>query len=115
MKKTLTFCLILFFALTTYACAMGPIFVGPKVAAWDSEAGATQYYLYWRTPGATVWDNANRIVTTAVNVDMVAAGVPQGSWEICVTAANSDSESGPSNIVAWAYVIIKTPANLRKQ
>lgn len=115
MKKILAFCLLILFAFTSYACAMGPIYIGPKIATWDSVTEATLYYLYWRVPGTTTWNNANRIVTTSMNVDLTTAGIPQGYWEICVTAANTESESGPSNIVAWAYVIVNAPTNLKKQ
>ena len=55
------------------------------------------------------------LLTTATTLDLVASGVPVGWWEICVTARDNISESGPSNIVAWAYVIVGSPTNLKKQ
>lgn len=115
MKKVIGFCCLVLLLSVVTACAMGPIYIGDKTAAWDSVPGATGYYLYWRTPGATVWDNMKRIVTTATVVDMVAGGIPIGSWEICATAYDAVSESGPSNIVPWSYNILGNPANLLKK
>ncbi len=116
MKKLFTLIAItLSLVISLSACAMGPIFVGPKNASWDASVGATSYYLYWRVPGTVTWDNTNRIITTALLVDLVASGVPTGAWEICVTAKDEVSESGPSNIVEWKYIIITSPTNLRKQ
>ena len=114
MKKMLAFAIAALLLSTVTACAMGPIFVGEKTAVWDASVGAIGYYLYWRTPEGS-WDDAKRISTTATSVDMVAGGVPAGSWEICVTAYDAVSESGPSNIVPWSYAIIEDPGNLRKR
>lgn len=114
MKKIIVFCLGIILFSAVAACAMGPIFIGQKTAAWDAVSGATGYYLYWRPVGGA-WDNTKRILTTASSVDMVAGGIPAGSWEICATAYDPTSESGPSNIVAWSYVIIGSPPNLKKQ
>jgi hypothetical protein len=117
MKKIIVFCLGILLVTAVTACAMGPIFVGPKTAQWDPVSGATGYYLYWRTPGGS-WDNTKRIITTATSVDMLAGGIPSGSWEICATAYDAVSESGPSNIVPWSNMIINGgngPANLIKK
>uniref|UniRef100_A0A6M3JUF1 Uncharacterized protein n=1 Tax=viral metagenome TaxID=1070528 RepID=A0A6M3JUF1_9ZZZZ len=43
------------------------------------------------------------------------AFVPQGAWEICATAVDAVSESGPSNVVPWQYAIIVKPNNARVQ
>ena len=115
MKKIIVLGMLAFLLSVVTACAMGPIYVGLKTAAWDPVSGATGYYLYWRAPGVTTWDNTRRIVTTATLVDMVAGGVPMGSWEICATAYDAVSESGPSNVVAWSYAILGNPLNLKKQ
>jgi len=115
MKKIIIFCFLVLFLSVVAACAMGPIYTGEKTVVWDASSGATGYYLYWRVPGTTIWSNTNRIVTTATSVDMVAGGIPAGLWEICATAYDAASESGPSNIVPWAYVIVPSPANLKKQ
>jgi len=112
MKKLLiTIILILIFPI--YACAMGPIYTGPKIATWDASVGATGYYIYWRTPGTTPWVNTQRVITTATTLDLVSSGLPQGEWEICATAFNTVSESGPSNVVAWSYIIVPAPTNTR--
>lgn len=115
MKKELAVWVVILtviFGLFTSACAMGPIYTGPKTAVWDPVSGATGYYLYWRAPGGT-WDNAKRLQTNAATVDLSL--IPAGNWELCATAFNSDSESGPSNIVTWAYSIIGAPGNLKRQ
>lgn len=93
------------------AC-MGPIFTGPRVASWNAVPGATSYYVYWRAPGAANWPDAQRAATNLTSLDLVTAGVPQGTWEICGTAVDGVSESGPSNIVTWQYTIIGSPGGL---
>ena len=107
--------ILLIFILPIGSCAMGPIYTGPRIAVWDAVPNAMGYYLYWRAPGAEGWPDTQRVLTTATTLDMPAAGVPQGTWEVCVSAFDSVSESGPSNIVAWAYAIISAPGNLKKQ
>jgi len=92
------------------AC-MGPIFNGPRVASWNAVPGAASYYIYWRVPGATNWPDSQRIATNLTSLDLVAAGVPQGMWEICGTTVDAVSESGPSNIVTWQYSVIGSPGS----
>lgn len=110
MKRLAVVLLILL--LPVSSCAMGPIYTGPKTATWDPVSGATGYYLYWRAPGAA-WDNAKRLQTNATSVDL--SPIPAGNWELCATAYNADSESGPSNVITWAYSIIGSPGNLTRQ
>uniref|UniRef100_A0A6M3IFH0 Fibronectin type-III domain-containing protein n=1 Tax=viral metagenome TaxID=1070528 RepID=A0A6M3IFH0_9ZZZZ len=93
---------------------MGPIYTGPRIATWDAVAGATGYRVYWRTPGTHEWVDAQRVQTTGTTVDLSAV-VPQGSWEICATAIDAVSESGPSNVVPWQYAVITKPVNARVQ
>ncbi len=102
-------------SLATTACAMGPIYVAPKTAAWDAVPGATGYHIYWRAPGVTTWDDAQRLTTNATSVNLIDGGIPQGQWEICATALDGVSESGPSNIVSWSYGIIRAPTNNKVQ
>jgi hypothetical protein len=107
--------LLLIVSTPIVASCMGPIFIGPKTASWDAVTEATGYYIYWRSPGATTWPTAQRAQTNAITLDLVNAGVPQGSWEICATAFDAISESGPSNIVPWSYAIKSAPGNMKVQ
>uniref|UniRef100_A0A6M3L3S4 Fibronectin type-III domain-containing protein n=1 Tax=viral metagenome TaxID=1070528 RepID=A0A6M3L3S4_9ZZZZ len=93
---------------------MGPIYTGPKIAAWEAVAGATGYRVYWRAPGTQEWVDSQRAQTSGTTLDLSSV-VPQGSWEICATAIDSVSESGPSNVVPWQYAIIGKPENARVQ
>ena len=115
MKKVIIFCFLIILLSAVTACAMGPIYNGAKTAAWDAVPGATGYYLYWRTPGTTTWPTAQRATTTALTLDLSGSGISQGAWEICATAFDAVSESGPSNIITWNFTIRAAPTNAKIQ
>jgi hypothetical protein len=107
---------LFFLALSVVtACAMGPIYTGNKTAAWDAVSGATGYYIYWRTPGTTTWPAAQRATTTGLTLDLSSSGIAQGAWEICATAFDGVSESGPSNVITWNFSIRAAPTNAKIQ
>ncbi|MFH2074170.1 MAG: hypothetical protein ABIJ57_02310 [Pseudomonadota bacterium] len=112
--KTITL-IALLLLLPISACAMGPIYTGPRIATWEAVTGATGYRVYWRSPGMQEWLDSQRVQTTATSIDLTTSGVPQGSWEICATAIDAVSESGPSNVVPWQYAIIGKPENAKIQ
>jgi hypothetical protein len=112
MKKIAVLSLLFVMLSVVTACAMGPIYTGSKTAAWDAVSGATGYYIYWRTPGTTTWPTAQRATTSATTLDLAGAGIPQGAWEVCATAFDSVSESGPSNVVTWNFSIRASPPNV---
>lgn len=107
--------ILLIFLLPLSSCGMGPIYTGAHTATWDAVTGATGYYIYWRTPGTQTWLNNQRAQTTAVTLDLTAVGIPQGSWELCATAFDPVSESGPSNVVTWQYSVRGPPTNAKIQ
>ena len=113
--KRIFLCLVLLFAIPTFACAMGPIYIGPKIATWDTVTGAAGYFIYWRTPGTTTWPLSQRAQTTATTMDLTAVGIAQGDWEITATVYDLVSESGPSNIVPWNFRIIGNTGNTKIQ
>jgi len=106
MKKLFVLTAILLsLAIPLVACAMGPIYTGAKTASWGAVPGASGYYVYYRAPGATVWNNSQRLQTNSTSVDLVAGGIPAGSWELCGTVFDGVSESGPSTVANWSYTI----------
>lgn len=110
--------LVMVLGLALSACAMGPIYLGDHTVAWDPSPGATGYFVYWRTPGAEGWDDAKRSQTLATELNLLATSITQGEWQICATAYLEEagkmiSESGPSNIVTWKYIIQTNPSNMR--
>ena len=115
MKKIIIFCFLVLFLSVVAACAMGPVWFGDKTAQWDIPASGTPtgFYLYWRTPGTSDWPTSQRVITTSMTLNLVDAGLPQGLWQIAVTAYDAVSESAPSNTVTWVYVIVGNPGNLR--
>ena len=116
MKLMIKIVILLMVVLTpVMGACMGPIFTGPKTAVWDSVEGSTGYYIYWRTPGTITWPNTQRAATNITSLDLVNAGIPQGTWEICATAIDAVSESGPSNVVTWIYTVKSPPANTKIQ
>jgi len=115
MKKIAVLSLLFVMLSVVTACAMGPIYNGAKTAAWDAVPGATGYYLYWRTPGTSTWPPAQRATTTGITLDLSSSGIPQGAWEICATAFDPVSESGPSNVVTWNFSIRAAPTNAKIQ
>jgi hypothetical protein len=115
MKKIILFAVAAFLFSVVTACAMGPIYNGAKAAVWDAVPGATGYYLYWRTPGTNTWPTAQRATTTALTLDLSGSGIAQGAWEICATAFDAVSESGPSNIITWNFAIRAAPTNAKIQ
>jgi hypothetical protein len=116
MKLMVKIVILLFVLLTpVMGACMGPIFTGPKTASWTAVPGASGYYVYYRAPGATGWPDSQRIQTNATSVDLVATGVPQGTWEVCATTFDSLSESGPSDMVTWSYAIKGSPGSFRIQ
>ena len=112
MKTFIMIILLVLFPIS--ACAMGPIYTGPRIATWGAVTGATGYRAYWRVPSETVWLDSQRAQTSATTLDLTTV-VPQGTWEITVTAINLVSESGPSNVVSWGYVIIGNPNDVKVQ
>lgn len=114
-SKIILLTLAFLLCLPLAACAMGPIYIGAHTATWDAVTGTTGYRIYWRAPGTTTWVDAQRVQTTTTTLNLIDAGVPVGSWEICATAFDTVSESGPSNVVPWNYTIRNAPANTKVQ
>jgi hypothetical protein len=107
--------LLLVVLLPVAGACMGPIYTGPKTASWTAVSGASGYRVYYRAPGAAAWNDSQRIQTSTTSVDLVAAGVPSGSWEVCATSFDAISESGPSDVVPWSYSISGVPGTFRIQ
>ena len=111
---------VLVLGLTLSACAMGPIYLGDHTVAWDPSPGATGYFIYWRAPGTEGWDDTKRARTLATELNLLNTSISSGEWQICATAYLEElgkmiSESGPSNIVTWKYIIVGNPVNMIKK
>jgi hypothetical protein len=116
MKKLFVLiALILSLLLPVVGACMGPIYIGAKTASWTAVSGATGYRVYYRAPGVTTWNDSQRIQTSSTSIDLVAAGVPVGSWEVCGTVFDTVSESGPSTVVPWSYTIKGTMTDFKIQ
>lgn len=116
MKKLMVLIIVIaLLCIPIIGACMGPIYVGAKTASWTAVSGATGYRVYYRTPGATTWNDSQRIQTNNTSVDLIAAGIPVGSWEVCGTVFDTVSESGPSTVVPWSYTIKETMTDFRIQ
>jgi len=97
----LGFFLLFFVQVSTALCLPG---VASWKAVWDAnpEPDVAGYYLYWRAPGGEFSEGQRHQVEGRENVEVVLDFIPEGSWEIAVTAYDQTfNESDFSNVVSF--------------